>query len=277
MSQRRRPAFTLIELLVVISVIALLMAILMPALSRARKQAWFVECRSRLRTVGFAMVMYCEDNDGKIPGGPGAWEWSLRRYIGYQGQGDQVEFMRSMKWPYTCEAGVRVMKVKSDLYRRTFAINRWTTWYKTEDQDGDGRVDRIIPSGDDKGRLHTMSDAKHPSYTLFFVDTGYFFGLRNPQDQRFFGAVDGNSWYLPSFFHYGTEMKDLIAGGTGATGARTAVYTDGRANILFFDGHVEGRRFTEYPMDPGRAPQELFNAGVTSDGWELFWYGGHRK
>lgn len=273
MSHKR--AFTLIELLVVIAVIAVLMGILMPALQRVRKQAWFTECRSRLRTVHYAMVMYCEDNDGEIPGGPEAWQWGLRSYIGYQGQGDTVEFMRSMKWPYTCEAGVRAMKVKSNLYRRTFAINRSTTWYNTEDKDGDGVIDTLIQT-DKKGWFHKMSDARRPAYTLFFVDTGYFFGLRNPAEQRFFGAVDGNSWYLPSFYHYGTEMKDLIAGGTQAAGARTAVYTDGRVNILLFDGHVEGRRFTEYPMDPGRAPQELFDNGMTSDGWEVFWYGRRR-
>ena len=60
-------AFTLIELLVVISIIALLMAILMPAIQRVRKQARAVACHSNLRQWGVVFSMYMDDNDGKFP------------------------------------------------------------------------------------------------------------------------------------------------------------------------------------------------------------------
>jgi len=56
--------FTLIELLVVIAIIALLMAILMPAMSRVRKQARAVACQSTLKQWGVLLFMYVEDNDG---------------------------------------------------------------------------------------------------------------------------------------------------------------------------------------------------------------------
>lgn len=73
-------AFTLIELLVVISVIALLMAVLFPALSRARKQAKAVVCQSRLRQWGMALAMYAEDNQGRFPATQGGVDgfWLLR-------------------------------------------------------------------------------------------------------------------------------------------------------------------------------------------------------
>jgi len=58
--------FTLIELLVVISIIALLMAILMPALQRVKKQARLVACQAKLKQWGVIFSMYVDDNDGKF-------------------------------------------------------------------------------------------------------------------------------------------------------------------------------------------------------------------
>ncbi len=64
MSHRLR-AFTLIELLVVIAIIALLMAILVPTLSKAREGAREVSCRSNLRNIGTGITMFLQDNDYK--------------------------------------------------------------------------------------------------------------------------------------------------------------------------------------------------------------------
>ena len=60
--------FTLIELLVVIAIIALLMAILVPTLSRVRKQARAMVCQSHLRQWGTVLAAYTEDNQGRLPG-----------------------------------------------------------------------------------------------------------------------------------------------------------------------------------------------------------------
>ncbi len=56
--------FTLIELLVVISIVALLMAILLPTLQRVRKQAKAVVCQSRLRELGLQSAIYIQENSG---------------------------------------------------------------------------------------------------------------------------------------------------------------------------------------------------------------------
>jgi prepilin-type N-terminal cleavage/methylation domain-containing protein/prepilin-type processing-associated H-X9-DG protein len=60
-------AFTLIELLVVIAIIAVLMAILMPGLRKARELARGTACKSNLRSVGLAVTLYVDDYDRRIP------------------------------------------------------------------------------------------------------------------------------------------------------------------------------------------------------------------
>ncbi len=67
----RLSAFTLIELLVVVAIIALLIAVLLPSLSRARAQAKLAVCASNMRQVGLAVHLYAEQSAGAIPRGPG--------------------------------------------------------------------------------------------------------------------------------------------------------------------------------------------------------------
>lgn len=67
----KRRGFTLIELLVVIAIIALLMGILMPALTRVKKQARKVVCMTHLKQWGLIWKMYCDDNNGYWLSGEG--------------------------------------------------------------------------------------------------------------------------------------------------------------------------------------------------------------
>jgi prepilin-type N-terminal cleavage/methylation domain-containing protein/prepilin-type processing-associated H-X9-DG protein len=63
----RRRGFTLVELLVVIAVLAVLIALLLPAVNRARESARQAVCSSNLRQLAGAMLAYTADNDGAFP------------------------------------------------------------------------------------------------------------------------------------------------------------------------------------------------------------------
>ena len=95
--QRKAQSFTLIELLVVIAIIAILAALLLPALTRAREKGRQALCISNLKQSGTGLMMYAQDNADVLPTGgargtfaavtgcwPSRWQMDIAPYVGIQ-------------------------------------------------------------------------------------------------------------------------------------------------------------------------------------------------
>ena len=95
-----RRAFTLIELLVVISIIALLVALLLPALSHAREAAYNVSCMANQKQIALGVLTYAEDHDGKLPPAwANNWYWPYHLLPWVGGESDIYE-CKSKLTPY---------------------------------------------------------------------------------------------------------------------------------------------------------------------------------
>ncbi len=96
-NRKNCKAFTLIELLVVIGIIALLMSVMLPSLTRAKVQAKSMECMSNLRQLYFAFNCYAMDNDDytmpTVCGSNGVYWWG-------QKLSDGIDHTRGFVWPY---------------------------------------------------------------------------------------------------------------------------------------------------------------------------------
>jgi len=225
---KRACAFTLVELLVVISVIAVLMGILMPALHTSRSSALRMKCLSNMRNMEVAHWMYMNDWEGYFAdvglahGGAHAkedvaWIHCLQPYykdkLLYRSPVD-----KSPHWPI--EEGGRGIPVPptTDQFRRTsYGINNYLTAVAPEKS------------------YRKLSDVHRPSGTVHFLIMafeGEFAGADHPHVE---------TWYVPGR----PDSPPVKAAGqiqTNAHGGESKSW-DARSNYGFLDGHAEARMF----------------------------------
>jgi prepilin-type N-terminal cleavage/methylation domain-containing protein len=135
--RRGRAAFTLIELLVVIAIIAILAAMLLPALARAKETAKSIGCNNNLRQLGMAMRMYVDENQGTLPPHITSSRWPDKFYELY-GRNIKVLLCPSETAPSPATLGVTNNAANlADGVPRSYFINGWNDYFKAHLSDDD--------------------------------------------------------------------------------------------------------------------------------------------
>jgi len=273
-------AFTLIELLVVIAVIAVLMAIIMPALKKAKEQAQGAFCKANLKTYTYAVQMYADDNDDKFCDPQSCYFTSLNPYPGEGGD----------RWDRWCNGNVylkdhpeyaseffKYLTETKSLICPTFkTLAKSTRGHKDFDTGRENVVNYLpwhnytmnaylgLRSGDKNVVVLKITKVRNPGTTFSFADEsclikpGYntqglndtaLYPIHPPSAvPSWIAKAGGSPWDVrpgPPPEGMG-EMTDVIAGFHNAPSGNPV---DGKGNCAFLDGHVSAHpRSESFPL-----------------------------
>lgn len=246
----RQRGFTLIELLVVISIIALLVAILLPFLGRTRESAKDVICKSNLRQLAIAQAAHAGDHDGKYANSD---EWVWNSSVGPKGQpnfprvdptvNDATE--EGTLFPYTNDTNLYLCPVAADTmpqisatYKGRWNGDRLVRSYSMNWNAGQ----RIFETSEGNEKIDDVSDPSN--FVLNCEENTFVVPKLNAwpmQDgtmiaRNVYKDTDGDSF---ATFHgrLGGE-KTTISSADQNAGANNAM-ASGVSHANFADGHVQ--------------------------------------
>src|SRR5579871_2856690 len=127
-SAGERSAFTLIELLVVIAIIAILAAMLLPALGRAKESGKRISCLNNLRQVGIASQLYLGDDQGIYPPRNNVSRWPNAFYDNYA-HNMQLLLCPDDPNPVPASIGMSFSNNVADASPRSYFINGWNDFF----------------------------------------------------------------------------------------------------------------------------------------------------